>query len=524
MDASRRLSQAQIVAAVAVPTLTVLLVGMLALSALRETHGVTDLVARAHEASGLLGEIRGRLVDAETAQRGYLLTGDESFLSPYALVRSDLEEHFTGLRLLTLDEEQRRRLETLPALIEARLELIDENIALHQQGDPAVQDAARFMEARRRMEAVLGVIAEIDRSKDSLIVAREAAAVAKVRRLGAGVLLGALAAVLMALLTFLLLVRHARAREQLTSEVEGQNQQLQDQTLELEMQSEELGAQAAQLEETMAELEMSNDELQRLNEEAGSARRLAEEANLAKTEFLSAMSHELRTPLNAIAGYVDLMEAQVYGEVGDAQRIALERMRLNQKSLLVLINDILHYARIEGGHLEPEIDDVDAGELVTSLEPLIAPQVRQARLTCLVHPPPAGVRLRADRERTRQILLNLLTNAIKFTPEGGRIELACAQEGSSVSIRVSDTGRGIPADMVFKVFDPFVQVERNRHDSSVQGVGLGLAISRELAEQMGGAIAVESALGAGSTFVLTLPAGEPVTEGSSPPRSSAAAP
>jgi PAS domain S-box-containing protein len=239
--------------------------------------------------------------------------------------------------------------------------------------------------------------------------------------------------------------------------------------------------------------------------DAQAARDEAEVANRSKSEFLAAMSHELRTPLNAIAGYVDLMELGIYGDATTEQLQALERIRRNGTSLLALINDILQYARIEAGSLEFQIGAVPISDLLAELETMIDPQVRAAGLTYTFENCDPGPVVRGDPERIRQILLNLLTNAVKFTPAGGHVGLHCTAADRAVEIRVRDTGRGIPADMVQRIFDPFVQVERRRNESSQQGVGLGLAISRDLAVAMGGSIRVESSPGHGSTFIVMLP-------------------
>jgi PAS domain S-box-containing protein len=231
----------------------------------------------------------------------------------------------------------------------------------------------------------------------------------------------------------------------------------------------------------------------------------AEEANRAKMDFLSAMSHELRTPLNAIAGYVDLMEVGIYGENSPGQLQALERVRRNQRSLLTLINDILQYARIEAGRLEFDFQDVVVADLLCEIEAMIEPQVRGAELEYCVEQCDPSLTVVADGERVRQILLNLLTNAVKFTAPGGRVSISCETTRRRVAIHVRDSGRGIPAELVQKIFDPFFQAERKKNESSQQGVGLGLAISRDLAVAMGGDLTVETTLGHGSTFTLRLP-------------------
>jgi PAS domain S-box-containing protein len=247
------------------------------------------------------------------------------------------------------------------------------------------------------------------------------------------------------------------------------------------------------------DLEASNDELLRLAAEA-------ETANRAKGEFLAVMSHELRTPLNAIGGYVDLLTMGLRGPVTDEQREDLARIRRSGQHLLALINDILNFARLDAGQVEFRIQDVTLDPVLADLEALVAPQVAAKGLTYAHQGCGAPGTVRADPERLRQILLNLLTNAVKFTDAGGRIAIACdASDRSAVRLHVRDTGRGIPADQLERIFEPFVQVDRNLTPGSQQGVGLGLAISRDLARRMGGDLTAESVRGRGSTFTLVLP-------------------
>ena len=248
------------------------------------------------------------------------------------------------------------------------------------------------------------------------------------------------------------------------------------------------------------------EELERLTREAEAARAEAEDANRAKSEFLAAMSHELRTPLNAIAGYAELMQEGLPGAVTNKQRDYLSRIRQNQRILLSLINDVLNFAKLEAGRLEIKKERVPVVELVASLEPVVAPQLEAKNLTYERCPSDKPVFALGDYERIRQILTNLLSNAIKFTPPGGRIGVGTGSHDTAVHIWVRDTGKGIPADRLDAVFEPFVQVDRKPRPDGAgdQGIGLGLAISRELARAMGGDITVESAVGQGSTFTVRL--------------------
>jgi signal transduction histidine kinase len=247
------------------------------------------------------------------------------------------------------------------------------------------------------------------------------------------------------------------------------------------------------------------DRERRARGDAEEARREAEQANRAKTEFLATMSHELRTPLNAIAGYVDLLELEIRGPITEQQRADLRRIQRSQQLLLSLINDILNFAKLEAGQVEFDLTTIPVDGLLADIEPLVSPQIDARGLTysCVIGD--GSLHVRADAEKARQILLNLLTNAVKFTDTGGRVAVDCVARGDLVEVRVSDTGRGIPVDKLETIFEPFVQVDRHLTPTGIQGVGLGLAISRDLARAMGGDITVSSQVVEGSTFTLTLP-------------------
>ena len=245
-------------------------------------------------------------------------------------------------------------------------------------------------------------------------------------------------------------------------------------------------------------------ERERLFELEKEARLEAEAANRSKSEFLAVMSHELRTPLNAIGGYAELMELGIRGPVTEEQRFDLNRIQAAQRHLIGLVTDVLNFVRIDRGRVEYKLSEVAIDDVLARVDGLVRPQFQAKRIAYTAMACP-GVRVIADEEKLGQIFINLLTNATKFTPEGGSVTVSCTTSRESVSVQVSDTGIGIEESKLESIFEPFVQVNRNVNTKVHSGVGLGLAISRELARAMGGDLTATSVVGKGSTFTVTLP-------------------
>jgi signal transduction histidine kinase len=231
----------------------------------------------------------------------------------------------------------------------------------------------------------------------------------------------------------------------------------------------------------------------------------AEAANRTKAQFLAAMSHEIRTPLNAVAGYADLLEMAIHGPLSERQHDFVQRIRRANVHLLGLLNDVLNFSKLESSRVRFATEAVQIDEVLETAQGMIEPQARERGVRIARCSAGAGIVAEADHEKVLQIVLNLATNAIKFTPSGGRLTLSCGSAVDGVWVDVSDTGPGIPADRLEQIFEPFVQLSRSNTGMG-HGVGLGLAISRDLARGMRGNLIAESIVGAGSTFRLTLPA------------------
>lgn len=235
----------------------------------------------------------------------------------------------------------------------------------------------------------------------------------------------------------------------------------------------------------------------------------AEAASNSKSQFLASMSHELRTPLNAIIGFADLIRNETFGAIQPTRYLEyVSDIQSSGTHLLGVINDILDMAKIEAGRFELHEETVDPFDLIEDVLRMMRPATDAKNLDVSIHRGRAskgGHWIRADERQLRQVVLNLLSNAVKFTPNGGRIVCAMGPLGNGdLEFTVEDTGIGVPADMIEKIFEPFEQVE-NSFTRSSSGTGLGLPLSRAMVEAHGGRLYLESTLGQGSTVYIRWP-------------------
>jgi PAS domain S-box-containing protein len=245
-------------------------------------------------------------------------------------------------------------------------------------------------------------------------------------------------------------------------------------------------------------------ELEMALEGEQAARKEAEAANRIKSELFARLSHEFRTPLHAVSGYLEILQQNIHGGLTPEQRRDVERIHQAQEHLLTLVNMILDFAKLEGGPIELSMAEIPIEESLVSAEALVSPQFAKKNIGYTHHAGDPGLTAFTDREKLQQIIVNLLANAMKFTPPGGTVELDWKIEDEMLVVRVKDTGPGIPADKVDEIFEPFVQL-RTPGSLPAGGTGLGLPISRDLARAMGGEVRVASAVAVGSVFTLTLP-------------------
>ena len=271
---------------------------------------------------------------------------------------------------------------------------------------------------------------------------------------------------------------------------------------EIRYREEELRRNQDVLESNVSTLQSMQGQLLELAQSYEQEKIRAEEANQSKSEFLANMSHELRTPLNAINGFSDIMQKEMFGPLGDPRyREYVNDILFSGKHLLSLINDILDMSKIEAGKMTLNIDRFSITDTIESVIRIVRGRAEENRLKLLFTPVQTQA-LEADPRAVKQILLNLISNAIKFTPEGGVVRVTCEPKSAGVVVRVSDSGMGISEDDLIRLAQPFEQASNNK---SGEGTGLGLALSKSLVELHGGNFHIASKLGEGTTITFTLP-------------------
>ncbi len=276
---------------------------------------------------------------------------------------------------------------------------------------------------------------------------------------------------------------------------------------ELTRQNRDLVQVLSELEEKREQLERLNGELEASNRELNDANAKLRELSEMKEEFLALTTHDLRSPLTVISGVINFFTSGRLGDLTAEQKNMVSMMERNTQSLIELVNDLLDASKLESGTMRLDLASIDLGALIHEVREGMLPMAREKGITIeesvLAQLPP----LVADRAKLRRVIVNLLSNALKFTPKGGRVEVSAAPEGRFVRVSVTDTGVGIAPEDMERLFDKYEQA-RSRATRSEKGTGLGLYITRQIVELHGGKIEARSELGKGSTFSFTIPTAE----------------
>ena len=472
-------------AALAMP-LTLLVVALI--FSYRLQQDIADTEADVRRALAIQGEIQtlhSLIAESATAVRGYLLTGRDDFLAPYRAAREELPVTLTTLRRNIRDAEMKTHLGHIHQLLDRKLRSLDE---LSRDGG-----ALSPTDLQAHLLASKGVLDDLrieiramsHREADLLAQYSDAASRALRRNLWVDAITSLLALVT-GIAAFMLLFSGVVWRvKRLTVDAErlAQGESL----APFPAGRDELGLLAERLQNTSLLLAARAAE--------------ARSANQAKSQFLSRTSHELRTPLNAILGFAQLLEL----DLKDGPQAAHIRHILSAgRHLLELIDEVLDIARIESGEMVLELAPQALAPLAQELRELIAPLAREHGVTVYLGDSLSGLAVQADQRRLRQVLLNLLSNAVKYNRAGGEVHLDAELQGGRIALTIRDTGIGFAPALMSRLFTPFDRLDAEQ--GPVEGTGLGLAVSRQLALCMGGDIEVRSTPGVGSTFCVHLPA------------------
>jgi len=462
----------------------------------------SERVNHAHEVVEQLDHLLAQITDAESGQRGYLVTGSAGYLAPYEDAKTHIADTLRAIRELTADDEvQREQLDQLAPRVERRLVLLRETMdAYDREGFAAARLHVLTNRGKDVMDDIRRLVGVMDRAERVALREHRSVWYASARLTLVVLVIGDLLALGLVGSCYVVAMRGLAQRRGHMLEVEEARRQAERQAVEL------------------AALARDRD----------AARRAAQEASRLKSEFLANMSHEIRTPMSALVGYTELL--------GDADLTPGERaeclavVRRNGEHLMTIVNDVLDLSKIEAGRMTIERIRCSPFALVDEVAALLRPRAAQEGLAFEVgYGGPLPQTIETDPTRLRQILLNLLGNAIKFTPTGSVRLVVGLADGDAASrclrFDVVDTGIGMSAEQQARLFAPFSQADAST-TRRFGGTGLGLAISKRLAGMLGGDLEVRSVPGAGSTFTLTLDAGSladlPLLD--QPPEASPAAP
>ena len=400
------------------------------------------------------------VTEAETGQRGFLITGNEEYLAPYDEARKAIETDLRRLHGMWPDSSE-DDLNLLEQLVAAKLVEMQRTIALRREGRLTAADTiVRRGRGKEQMDRIRGVVDKMRTEEQERLNAATSNS-AEARRTAFATAAFASGIALSAVLVCLVLLRRDLA-------------------------------QRSRLAEERAAL------LRREQE----ARSQAESANRLKDDFLATLSHELRNPLHAVVGWLQILR-QTDDETMRGR--AVDTVERNTRALQRMIEDLLDASRASRGKLELNLAPTSVGALVVSVLETMRPSAATKRVELAGHATATDAAVHGDYDRLAQVVINLVSNAIKFTPAGGRVDVSLTREGETIVIAVKDTGRGISRDALSQIFEPFRQTGPQMHGSD-GGLGLGLSIANHIVELHGGTItATSEGAGKGSTFIVRLP-------------------
>ena len=490
------------------PATMLLLVGILTYLSIQRARAARASVRHMDAVFAALDSLYTDLLNAETAQRSYVITGSSAYLDLYTRASSQIDSDVGAIGSLVQGSDVQSHVDSVQSLVDAKRAEMANTIAIRRdRGFDTAAVAIRSDSGKGRMDVIRSVLAQIVAEEHRVSAQRIA-----LEERGAGLTETVLAvatalSVITALLLNGMLTRHAVSEATAARDLGAQADRLKTQQAELERQTNQLQGQATQLAAANDMLLATSVNLQSEKEARDIALRAAEDArrdalraDATKTQFLTAMSHELRTPVNAILGFVELLDLGLAGPLTDRQREHLNRIGKSGSHLRDLINDLLDLGRIEAGQLKFQPERLPVSHILHNAKEMVTSMFDSKGLTLTWPSVDRGLTVFADPARVHQVVINMLTNAYKYTDSGGRVTVECAgphagseprdlRDGAAsadmVSIRISDTGKGIPAEHLTSIFEPFVQLDRRAVQASKHGVGLGLPIARTLARGMG---------------------------------------
>ena len=439
----------------------------------------SEEVNHAHEVVEQLDHLLAEMTDAETGQRGYLITGSVRYLAPYERATARIADTLHAIRVLTADgSAQGERLNRLVPQVASRLAIMRETMDLYdREGLAAARQHVLTDRGKTVMDDIRKLVGEMDRAERMVLLDRGAYAHASARLTRVVVLVSDLLALGLVGSSYVIAMRGLAERRRHVVAVE----------------------------EARGQAERQAGELAVLARDRDEARRAAQEASRLKSEFLAHTSHEIRTPMTALVGYTELLGDT---DLAPAERAeCLTTVRRNGEHLMAIVNDILDLSKIESGRMTIERIACSPFALVAEVAAVVRPRAAHDGLAFAVeYRSPLPETIETDPTRLRQILLNLVGNAIKFTPRGSvRLEVGPVED-TRLCFEVIDTGIGLDAEQQARLFTAFSQADAST-TRRFGGTGLGLAISKRLAGMLGGDLRVRSVPGEGSTFTLTIDVG-----------------